>query len=355
MKMTMKKNSLIVLLLALMLALTACGGDTTPSAVPDSNAASTATSTVAATAGTATTADATAATAEATGAAASESAPAALPTEDRAGNPITVPSEIKTIVSMSPATTQLLETFGMLNMLVAVDTQSPMYTQGISGLPQYDMMKPDVEALTALNPDIVFVSGMSSADSENPFKALIDAGICVVTIPSSSSIAGVEEDITFTAACLGKSAEGKKVVDDMQAEIDKIAAIGATITEKKTVMFEISALPSIYSFGKGTFLDEMINIIGAKNTFGDQEGWLPVTEEAAIAANPDVIITNVNYIEDSVAEILSRKGWENMKAVSGKNVYYVDNGKSSIPNQHIVEALKEIAAVVYPDKYKDLK
>ena len=40
--------------------------------------------------------------------------------------------------------------------------------------------------------------------------------------------------------------EGQALVDEMNATIDEIAAIGATIEDKKTVLFEISALPSIY-------------------------------------------------------------------------------------------------------------
>ncbi len=75
-------------------------------------------------------------------------------------------------------------------------------------------------------------------------------------------------------------------------------------------MFEIAALPNIYSFGQETFLHEMIELIGAKNAFADEESWISVSEEAAVAKNPDVILTNVSYIEDSVGEILARTGWE---------------------------------------------
>ena len=39
----------------------------------------------------------------------------------------------------------------------------------------------------------------------------------------------------------------------------------------------------------------------------NEKGWLPVTEEAAIAAKPEVILTNVNYMKDPAKEILARK------------------------------------------------
>lgn len=277
---------------------------------------------------------------------------AEAPTEDRAGNAIAVPAEVESIVSLAPSITQVVEALGLTGKLVGVDTQSPLYVEGLDALPQFDMMAPDVEQIAALEPDIVFASGISYLDGD-PFAALEGMGICVVDIPSSTSIAAVGEDVLFTAQCLGMADEGQALVDEMNAKIDEIAAIGATIEDKKTVLFEISALPSIYSFGVGTFLDEMIAIIGAENVFAAQDGWIAVNEEDAVAANPDVILTSVNYIDDPVGEILARPGWEAVTAVTNQDVHYIDNGASSLPNQHIVDALIEMAVAVYPDAYAE--
>lgn len=275
-----------------------------------------------------------------------------VPTTDRAGAPIALPAEVNRIISLAPATTQIIESLGLMDKLVAVDTQTPLYVEGVSELPQFDLMTPDVEQIAMLEPDIVFTSGMSYIE-DNPFQALINMGICVIEIPSSNSITAVKEDIVFTAACLGMEAEGQAIADEMQVTIDAVAAIGETITEKKTVLFEIACLPYIYSFGSGTFLHEMIELIGAENVLGDQVSWLSVTEEAAVAANPDVILTSVNYIDDSVGEILGRAGWESVTAVANSDVHYIDNGKSSLPNQYIVEAMIEMAVAIYPEAYAE--
>lgn len=275
---------------------------------------------------------------------------AEVPAADRAGNAIAIPAEVTKIISLAPATTQIIESLGMLDNLVAVDTQTPAYVSGVDGLPQFNMMEPDIEQIAMLQPDVVFTSGMSYVEGD-PFGMLIDLGVCVIEIPSSQSIEAVKEDILFVGACLGKEAEAQAIAEDMQATIDEIAAIGATIEEKKSVLFEIACLPGIYSFGSGTFLDEMINIIGATNVLGEHTSWMAVAEENAVAANPDVILTSVNYIEDSVGEILARPGWEAVTAVANGDVYYIDNGASSLPNQHIIDALIEMAVAVYPDAY----
>ncbi|MBQ1484753.1 MAG: ABC transporter substrate-binding protein [Eubacterium sp.] len=279
---------------------------------------------------------------------------ASVPTQDREGNDISIPEKVERIVSLAPATTQILESVGKIDQVVGVDTQTPFYVSGVDSLPQFDMMEPDIEAIAALEPDIVFTTGMSYIEGD-PYSALIDLGICVVVIPSSNSLEGVKEDILFTAACVGETEKAQAILDEMQKDLDEIAEIGKTITEKKTVAFEISALPYIYSTGKGTFIDEMITLIGAENVYGDQESWIPVAEEDAVAADPDVILTSVNYLPDAVGEIMGRPGWEEVKAVKNGEVYYIDNASSSLPNQYVVKALLEMAKAVYPEYYGEVE
>lgn len=284
----------------------------------------------------------------------SEAAPAEKPTEDRSGAPISLPDEIDSIAVMAPSIAETVVDLGCGDLITAIDTQTEAYAlEGVpAGLPAFDMQAPDTEALAALEPDVVFVSGVSVIEGENMFQPLVDMGVCIVSIPTSSSIAAVEEDIAFLAACLGRAEEGRQIVSGMQAEIDAIAAIGETVTDRKTVYFEISAAPYCYSFGEGVFLNEMIDLIGAENVLAGQEGWLSVEEESVVSANPDVILTNVNYIEDPVGEILARPGWEGVTAVQNGDVYTIDNKTSSLPNENIVQALKEMAKAVYPDLYE---
>ena len=276
---------------------------------------------------------------------------ASKPTTDPSGAEVSIPDSIDSIVCLSPAVNEVLIALGVGDSLVAYDTQS-VGLEGIpADLPTLDMMQPDMETLASLKPDVLFVSNMTLYDQENPFQQLIDMGVCVLCVPSANSIAEIESSLSFIAAAVGKSAEGDALIDGMQAELDRIAAIGERITEKKTVYFEIGAAPNLYSFGSGVFLNEMIELIGAENILADQEGWLAVEGETVASANPDVILTNVNYLDDAVGEILSRSGWEGVSAIQNKQVYYIDNMSSSLSNHNIVKALDEMAKAVYPDAY----
>ncbi|MGM0125849.1 iron complex transport system substrate-binding protein [Enterococcus sp. AZ194] len=277
-----------------------------------------------------------------------------LPKEDRGGNAISLPEKVTKIVSLAPSMTQVIEDLNRGNQLLAIDAQSATLFPDMADLPQFDMMAVDAEKLIALQPQVVYITDVNEAASENIWKQVADAGITVVSIPTSTSIKDIELDVQFIADSLSETKRGEALVETMKKDIDEVRTIGEKITDKKTVLFEISGLPEIYSFGKGTFLNEMIEMIGAENVFSKEDGWIPVTEEAAIASKPDVILTSVNYMDNPVNEILNRKGWEQVPAIKEKAVYEVDNASSSLPNHHIVKALKQMAKEIYPEEYKEV-
>ena len=273
------------------------------------------------------------------------------PTVDPSGAEITVPEEIDSIIVLAPSIAETVIALGDGDKIIAYDTSSADLNGLPSDKPIFDLMNPDMEQLVSLNPDLLLVSNLSYYDAENPYQHLIDLGVCVACIPTSDSIEDIQSDIIFIADVLGKSEEGEELVGQMQEEIDSISAIAETITEKKTVYFEISPAPYMYSFGNGVFLNEMVELIGAENILDDQEGWLSVSEEFVAAANPDVILTNVNYMDNPTQEIMKRSGWDTITAVLNGDVYYINNMASSLPNQNIVIALEQMAEAVYPEYY----
>ncbi len=275
-------------------------------------------------------------------------------TSDRAGNPITVPEKIEKIASLAPSNTHILDALGMSSKIIALDTYSQKPAALKKDVPVFNMMKPDVEKLIKLNPDVVFITGMSNAKGADPFKPVRDAGICVICIPSSNSIQGIYDDIMLIANVTKTSGEGKAIVSDMKKKIASYKKIAKKIPaeKQKTVYFEIAAAPYAYSFGTDTFLNEIIELISAKNILADQKSWVSVSEEIVLAKNPDVILTIVNYLPKPIEEIKGRPGWNTLNAVKNNKVYRIDTNSASQPCQNIVKAIDEIAKAVYPEYFK---
>jgi iron complex transport system substrate-binding protein len=273
---------------------------------------------------------------------------------DREGNEFTLPNKIEKIISTAPSNTEVLVELGLSDKLVAIDKYSADVEGVNTDLPQIDFRNPDAETLIALEPDIIIASGHNKAGEEDPFQLVKEAGIPVVYIPSSYSIDGIYGDIEFIADITNTEKQGEELIENMKSEVEAIKAIGDTITDKKTVYFEIGSGSSLYSFGKDTFLNEMIQIIGAENIFANEESWISPTPESVIDANPDVILTNVPDTNgvSAVDDIKSREGWDSITAVKEGQVYSIDKNSSSRPSQNVIKALKEMAKAIYPDEYK---
>ncbi|WP_027703049.1 ABC transporter substrate-binding protein [Metaclostridioides mangenotii] len=271
---------------------------------------------------------------------------------DRSGNKVEVPNKIEKIISTAPSNTEIIADLGLADKLVAVDSFSGPIKGVGKDVTKIDFSNPDAEAIIGLEPALIIASGHNKTGTgEDPFKLVSESGIPVVYIPSSDSIDGIYKDIEFISNTLNVKEKGDKLVKDMKSEVAEISKVGATIKDKKSVYFELSPAPSIYTFGDDTFLNEMIDIIGAKNVFADEKSWISPSGEAVINKNPDVILTNVNYTDNPVDELKNREGFENITAVKNNDIHQIDTDSSSRPSNHIILALKQMAKAVYPDKY----
>lgn len=270
---------------------------------------------------------------------------------DREGGTIQIPDSIDTIVSTAPSITEILVGLGIGNKIIAAD----LYSSDVSGIDPsictIDFFNLNIEELAALSPDVIIINGISVGAGQDPYSALKDAGINVIYIPTSESIDAIKKDIEFLAGYTGTEEKGEALIKDIDSAVADISAKAAEVPLKRSVYFEVSEAPYLYSCGSGTFINEVIELVGAENIYAGETGWISNSEESVIAANPDVIITNVSYDGYDFNEIKSRAGWENIAAVKNGDVYSVDPNTTGRPSQHIVDGMYEIARAIYPNVY----
>ena len=112
-------------------------------------------------------------------------------------------------------------------------------------------------------------------------------------------------------------------------------------------------LGGLWTAGKGTFMDELAAMCGLTNAFGDTEGWNAISEEQVIARDPDFIVTITMYYGEGptpVEEILSREGWQEMKAVKNQAILNADSNAISRPGPRLKLAAKELYEFVYAEE-----
>ncbi|WP_455144433.1 ABC transporter substrate-binding protein [Brachyspira pilosicoli] len=261
--------------------------------------------------------------------------------------------KIEKIISLSPGVTDILIDLNEAHKIIAADTFSKdiLKKNNINVSNVFDMLNPDAEKIISLDSDIIFINNLTAFYTKNSLLSLSNPTI--ITITNSETLKGIEDDIYFLGKVLNADDRAKEVVSNMRIKIKEIKDIGDTITNKKTVYFEISALPNLYSFGSNVYLDDIINIIGAKNIFSNRNEWISVSEEDVVYLNPDIIFTSVDYVDNPVSEITNRAAWRDINAVKTSKVFFVEG--TSLPTHNIVSSIILMAKYIYPEEYKDIK
>jgi len=258
---------------------------------------------------------------------------------------------VRRVVSTAPSNTEIIVDLGQAFKLVAIDKHSANIDGIPDNLPLLDFFYPDAEVIINLKPDLILASGHNPTGSgTDPFRLLSDMGFRVVYISMSKSIENIYEDITLIAELLHAEKEGEALIAATREQVAQIAAhIAAQRTENRpAVYFEMSAAPLLLSFGRDSFIHDMITVIGARNIFENETWLVQPAAERVIALNPDIIITNVNYINDPIGEIKSRPGFNHINAVINNRVYQIDNDSSSRSSARIVLALQQMSDSIYP-------
>ncbi|QMV41482.1 ABC transporter substrate-binding protein [Cohnella cholangitidis] len=341
----MKKLWLIALTLALAVALAGCGKDNNDSEASPSSSQSASASPIAS-----------------ASQAASESAPASeaaakkteypLTVKDATGTEFTFDKAPEKIVSTSVSETEILFALGLGDKVVGVSDYDNYPPEALEKQKVGGVSEPNVEAIIALEPDLV-ITGISIKDTAVEKFRSLDLKL-VKTEPKS--IEDVLGNILLIGQITDKQTEAEALVAQMREDVRKVTEAAATIKPegKKKVYIEFS--PG-WTVGKGEFMDELITLAGGVNIASDMQGWNPINEEKVIADNPDVIIYTLNITDEKSGKkledlIQGRSGWDKIKAIADKQLIGMDGDILSRPGPRITEALKQLSEGIYPGLVK---
>ncbi len=250
------------------------------------------------------------------------------------------------VVVMSPS---VVETFYFLeeqNRLIAVGTYAN-YPEEAKSLPKVTTAEEtNIEHIISLNPDCVIMSLMNQDEAEA--ELISKASIPVVIIDPQTV-----EEVYWSLEAVGELLGKKELALQKNAEIkEKLEKLTKASKEQpqRTAYFEVAPLDyGIFTTGRNTYINELMDIVGAKNIFDDLEGWCQVSEEQIISRNPDVIMSTCGYygIPDVAGEIISRQGWDNIIACQTKQVYSLDGDLINRPGPRLYEAAKQLYESIY--------
>jgi len=212
----------------------------------------------------------------------------------------------------------------------------------------------NVEKIISLNPDLVLAHESGLGMGEAGLQQLRDAGVNVLVVKTALNFEEVYETMITIGQATGSTSEAEKMVQTMKDEVTSIQEKASAVETKKSVFFEVSPAPEIYTAGNNTFINEMIMLINAENIAGDQEGWIKMDPEEIVNRNPDVILTTYGYYTPgAVEQVLSREGFGMVTAIKNKEVVNVDADMTNRSGPRLTEGLLEMAKAIYPEVFSE--
>lgn len=162
------------------------------------------------------------------------------------------------------------------------------------------------EAVLALRPTVLITDG--TIGPIDVVLQLREAGIAVVFVDTDPSMAGVGELARQVSAALGVAPTGDLLAAELEsritAKIAEVAAIAPTdAADRVRIMFLYLRGGSgiYYLFGEESGVDELISAVGGVDVAGEigWSGMKPMTDEALVAGNPDLILVMTDGLESA--------------------------------------------------------
>ncbi len=194
------------------------------------------------------------------------------------------------IVSVGGGLTEIIYALGAEKELVGVDTTS-LYPQAATKLPSVGYARAlSSEGILALSPTLVLAS--EDAGPPTVLRQIGTAGVPVTVLSANDRFEGVVERIQRVGALIDRSAQASQLENQLKQDWQRARApIIARKTPAPRVLFILSHSPGqVMVGGKGSSADAMIAYVGARNAIDGFEGFKPLTPEAVIAAQPDIIL-----------------------------------------------------------------
>lgn len=254
---------------------------------------------------------------------------------------VTIEEMPDSIVSLSTVATEMLFAIGAGDQVVAVDDQSN-YPEDA---PMTDLsgFTPNVEAILAYEPDVVFIS----YDPGDLVASLETAGVPVVSFGAAVTIDDTLRQVGMIGRVTGHGIQSLVVSEWIETQIARIVDEAPEVAPGTSYFHEIDS--ALYTVTSATYFGQIYSMFGLENIAdpadedGSAFGYPQLSNEFVVAADPDLIFLADSLYGESAETVAARPGWSVLSAVQGDNVYPLDSDIASRWGPRIVDFAQAIS------------
>jgi len=201
--------------------------------------------------------------------------------------------DLSRIVSLNGDLTEIIFELGLGGNVVAIDATTTFPGEA-SALPRVGLGRTLApEPVLAFEPTLVI--GDTQTAPPETIEQIRSAGVPVVILETQTTFEGISTKIREVAEILGVEDAGEELVTRVEGEIADAMALAATATETPRVAFLYTRRPDVLLlFGNGMVTQALIEGAAAVDAAAETgiNGAVPLTPEALVAAEPEVLITD---------------------------------------------------------------
>ena len=244
------------------------------------------------------------------------------------------------IVVLDPATVEMIYMLGAEDKIVGVanlERSKVWPEEKVAKLESVGtFMKPSLEKIIALKPDLVIMSALTGEELNNGLKSNNIEAKRV----QANSIEEIFTNFLEVAKMLGKENEANKIIAEKKAKLEEIKKIA---TGNKKGLFVMSASP-LMVFGNDNLPNDIMKLLNIKNIAENQKGRNPiVTPEFIIKENPDIIIT---LLPNPTQIVATNPQLKNVNAIKNSKFIVVNSSQILRGSPRTIDQIEEIAKAV---------
>ncbi len=268
---------------------------------------------------------------------------------DGLGRYVEVELPVTRAVTIAPSATEIAFAAGAGPAIVGV-TISDNYPPEVLSLPRHNSYPVDLEAIVALNPQLVLASDqVNHTDQVEPLERL---GIPSYFL-SSSGLADVPDLVREIGRLFGTEQRANVVADSLAERLEALKARTDEVRDRPDVLILAGANP-LYAFGSESYVHEMITAAGGTSTTASIETATPIlSDEYVLRALPDVIVGTDSSTFSRAALLESHPTWDIVPAVRDDRIIIVDPDLIYRPGPRLIEGAYQIARALHPNLFDE--
>jgi iron complex transport system substrate-binding protein len=258
---------------------------------------------------------------------------------DGLGRAVSITPDPQRVISLAPNLTEILFALGLESRVVGVTSYCDFPEAAKAKEKVGDTLRPDLEKIISLKPDLVVVS--TSSQLENLTRRLDQLAIPVY-VTNPRAVREVAASIRGLGEVTGTSERARGLAAEMESRIDAVERRVRDLP-RPSVLYVLQTGPLITA-GRNTFINDLINIAGGKSISGDETADYPqFSRETVVARAPQVIVAPSSHGVEFVKESDLRRDFATTPAIRSNRIVWVTPDLVDRPGPRIVDGLEQLA------------